>query len=86
MHCRGGMTPHYPLKTSTAFSEKLKKEGLEKEREHKLLKGNSNQWLMHDLEFRHQRDVYKARSKADDPSMVYYWAWGQTRYTVHLAM
>jgi hypothetical protein len=86
MHCRGGMTPHYPLKTSTAFSEKLKKEGLEKEREHKLLKGNSNQWLMHDLEFRHQRDVYKARSKANDPSMVYYWAWGQTRYTVHLAM
>jgi len=86
MHCRGGMTPHYPLKTSTAFSEKLKKEGIEKERENRLLKGNSNQWLMHDEDFRHQRDVYKARAKAHDPSLVYYWAWGQTRYTVHLAM
>ena len=86
MHCRGGMTPHYPLKSSTQFSEKLKKDAAEKEREHKLLKGNSNQWLMHDEDFRHQRDVYKAKAKADDPSMCHYWAWGQTRYTVHLAM
>jgi len=86
MHCRGGMTPHYPLKTSTAFSEKLKKDGAEKEREHRLLKGNTNQWLMHDPDFRHERDVYKHRAKTDAPEMVYYYAWGQTRYTVHLAM
>ena len=86
MHCRGGMTPHYPLKSSTAFSEKLKKDGIEKEREHRLLKGNSNQWLMHDEEFRHQRDVYKVRAKNGDAQMCHYWAWGQTRYTVHLAM
>lgn len=41
---------------------------------------------MHDADFRHERDVYKYRAKADAPEMVYYWAWGQTRYTVHLAM
>lgn len=86
MHCRGGMQPHYPLKSSTKFSEDLAKQGKEKEREHKLLKGNSNQWLMHDTDFRHHRDVYNARSKRDAPELCWYWAWGQTRYTVHLAM
>ena len=86
MHCRGGMTPHYPLKTSTKFSEDLAKQGKEKEREHKLLKGNTNQWLMHDVDFRNQRDVYNHRAKREAPEMCWYWAWGQTRYTVHLAM
>ena len=86
MHCRGGMTPHYPLKTSTKFSEDLAKQGKEKEREHKLLKGGTNQWLMHDEDFRHHRDVYNHRAKREAPEMCWYWAWGQTRYTVHLAM
>ena len=85
MHCRGGMQPHYPLKSSTKFSEDLKKQGLEKEREHKLLKGNTNQWLMHDEDFRMQRDVYRYRAKNEMPEMCWYYAWGQTRYTVHLA-
>ena len=39
MHCRDGLTPHFPLKSSTAFSERLKEEGMQKERENKLLKG-----------------------------------------------
>ncbi len=86
MHCRGGMQPHYPLKSSTEFSEKLKKEGREKEREHRLLKGTSNQWLMHDVDFRRERDIYKERAKRDAAELVQYYAWGQTRYTVHLAM
>lgn len=86
MHCRGGMQPHYPLKTSTKFSEDLAKQGKEKEREHKLLKGNSNQWLMHDEDFRSHRDVYVHRSRRSAPELIWYWAWGQTRYTVHLAM
>jgi hypothetical protein len=86
MHCRGGMQPHYPLKSSTKFSEDLAKKGREMEREHKLLKGNSNQWLMHEADFLHERDVYRGRSKRDAPELVWYWAWGQTRYTVHLAM
>ena len=85
MHCRGGMQPHYPLKSSTKFSENLKKQGIEKEREHKLLKGNTNQWLMHDEDFRMHRDVYRYRAKNEMPEMCWYWAWGQTRYTVHLA-
>ena len=32
MHCRGGMQPHYPLKSSTKFSEDLVKQGMEKAR------------------------------------------------------
>jgi len=85
MHCRGGGIPHYPLKSSTKFSEDLKKQGAEKEREHKLLKGNTNQWGMHPEDFRAQRAVYKHRARTDAPEMCWYWAWGQTRYTVHLA-
>ncbi|KAL1514489.1 hypothetical protein AB1Y20_003588 [Prymnesium parvum] len=86
MHCRDGITPHFPLKSSTEFSERLKTEGAEKERERKLLKGNTNQWMMHDADFRHKRDVYRARALREDKSLCQYYAWGQTRYTVHLAM
>ena len=41
---------------------------------------------MHDEDFRSHRDVYNNRAKRDAPEMCWYWAWGQTRYTVHLAM
>ena len=87
MHCRGGMQPHYPLKTSTNYSDDLAAKGAEHEREHRLLKGTtSNQWLMHDVDFRCYRDVYNHRARRGAAEMCWYWAWGQTRYTVHLAM
>jgi hypothetical protein len=41
---------------------------------------------MHDEDFRSHRDVYNGRAKREAPEMCWYWAWGQTRYTVHLAM
>ena len=86
MHAKDGIIPHYPCRNSTAFSEKLEADGKEKERENRLIKGSSNQWLMHDEDFRHQRDVYRERAKRDAPEMCHYWAWGQTKYTVHLAL
>ena len=86
MHCRDGLTPHYPVKCTNDFSERLKKEGEEKERENRLLKGPSNQWLMHDTEFRHQRDIYRHRARSGAKEICQYYAWGQTRYTVHMAM
>jgi len=86
MHAKGGVQPHYPCRNSTAFSEKLVAEGKEKERENRLLKGPSNQWLMADGDFRAQRDLYKHRARVRAPEMCQYWAWGQTKYTVHLAL
>lgn len=87
MHCRDGIAPHFPVKSSGEYSQKLKEEGKEKERETKLLKGGEgHQWLMRDEDFRHRRDVYRARARREDKAMCQYYAWGQTRYTVHLAV
>ena len=86
-HCRDGCQPHYPVRNEAHLEERLKEEGAEKARERKLLAGPSLKWAMHDAEFRRQRDVYRERARrgADDELSQYY-AWGQTKYTVHLAV
>lgn len=86
MHTNGKTVPHYPCRNSTKFSEDLVKSGKEKEAERRMLKGPSNQWLMSDADFNHERDVYKERVKRGAPELCTYWAWSQTRYTVHLAV
>ena len=64
-----------PLKTYLLSG--ARRGAAEKEVEHKLLKGHGgNQWMLHDEEFRHQRDVYKSRANRDADEMVWYWAWG----------
>jgi len=86
MHCNGKTQPHYPCRNSTKFSEDLAKTHKEKERERMLLKGSDNKWLMHDEDFRNQRDIYRDRIKRGVPEVCHYWAWGQTKYTVHIAV
>ena len=85
MHARDGIVPHYPVRQSNDLSKKLAEQGHEKDKERKLLKGSSNQWLMDDQNFRHHRDVYRERCRRGAPELCHYWAWGQTKYTVHLA-
>jgi len=86
MHTNGKTVPHYPCRNSTKFSEDLVVAGKEKDRERRMLQVPSNKWLLSDAEFGHRRDVYRERAKADAPEMCSYWAWAQTRYTVHLAV
>ena len=40
---------------------------------------------MRDEDFRHQRDVYRERCRRGAAERCQYYAWGQTKYTVHLA-
>ena len=65
MHCNGKTQPHYPCRSSTAFSEKLAADGVEKEQERRMLKGSDNEWLMHDEDFRRHRDVFRERAKRE---------------------
>ena len=61
-------------------------QGREQDKERKLLRGaTSNQWLMRDEDFRHQRDLYRERCRRGAAERCQYYAWGQTKYTVHLA-
>jgi hypothetical protein len=75
--------PHpYPAPTPTPNLL----QGREQDKERKLLRGaTSNQWLMRDEDFRHQRDVYRERCRRGAAERCQYYAWGQTKYTVHLA-
>ena len=84
MHARDGIQPHYPVRQSRDLSKRLEQQGKEKDAERKMLKGG-NQWGMHDADFRHHRDVYRERCRRSAPELCQYYAWGQTKYTVHLA-
>ena len=87
MHCRDGIAPHYPVRQSSDFRKKLEEQGREQDKERKLLRGaTSNQWLMRDEDFRHQRDIYRERCRRGAPECCQYYAWGQTKYTVHIAL
>ena len=86
MHCNGKGHPHYPCRDSRQFSEKLAKESREKARERRMLEAPKNVWLMSPEHFRHERDKYKDRCRRCAPSLCHYWAWGQTKYTVHVAV
>ena len=87
MHCRDGVVPHYPVRQSSDFRKKLEEQGREQDKERKLLRGaTSNQWLMRDEDFRHQRDLYRDRCRRGAAERCQYYAWGQTKYTVRLAL